>query len=232
MHERKLPDRRDLLSGQREISVAVSVALSSRRRGLRALNYRPAPRFLRKDDERKPPRSVFRRHGEPSGVARSVRLAVALVLTLALGACGFQLRGAASYPFDTIYVNAAGAPQIASDVKKLVASSSTAKVAEDATKAQVVLDIPIVSDDKEVLSLSSAGAVQEYELIKRITFRLHDNDGNDWLPPAQISVRRSYTFNQSQVLARDAEEQRLWQEMQTDVVHQLIRRLQAAKKPA
>ena len=162
----------------------------------------------------------------------SLGFLLALAALPALFGCGFELRGAAAYPFETIYVNATGAPQIASEVRKLVGSSSTAKLVDDATKAQVVLDIPIVSDDKEVLSLSSAGAVQEYELIKRVTFRLHDNDGNDWLPPAQIAVRRSYTFNQSQVLARNAEEQRLWQEMQADVVHQLIRRLQAAKKPA
>jgi outer membrane lipopolysaccharide assembly protein LptE/RlpB len=45
-------------------------------------------------------------------------------------------------------------------------------------------------------------------------------------------VRRSYTFNESQVLARGTQEERLLREMQTDAVQQLIRRLQAAKKPA
>jgi LPS-assembly lipoprotein len=45
-------------------------------------------------------------------------------------------------------------------------------------------------------------------------------------------VRRSYTFNENEVLARGTQEQRLLKEMQTDVVQQLIRRLQAAKKPA
>ncbi len=99
-------------------------------------------------------------------------------------------------------------------------------------KAQVILDIPTVVDDKEVLSLSAAGSVREYLLIKRVEFRLHDADGNEWLPPGEISLRRSYTFNESEVLARDAQEQRLLKEMQTDAVQQLIRRLQAAKKPA
>ena len=44
-------------------------------------------------------------------------------------------------------------------------------------------------------------------------------------------IRRSYTFTQTEVLARDIEEQRLLREMQSDAIAQLIRRLQAAKKP-
>ena len=74
--------------------------------------------------------------------------------------------------------------------------------------------------------------MREYLLIKRVPFRLHDTDGNEWLPPGEIVVRRTYTFNESEVLARDAQEQRLLTEMQTDAVQQLVRRLQAAKKPA
>ena len=86
-------------------------------------------------------------------------------------------------------------------------------------------------DDKQVLSLSQSGAVREYELVKRVTFRLHDADGNDWLPPGELTVRRTYTFNETEVLARDAQEQRLLREMQQDVVQQLVRRFEAARKP-
>ena len=45
------------------------------------------------------------------------------------------------------------------------------------------------------------------------------------------SIRRTYTFNESEVLAREHEEARLLREMQTDAVQQIVRRLQAAKKP-
>ncbi len=95
-----------------------------------------------------------------------------------------------------------------------------------------MLDIPVVQDDKEVLSLSSAGAVREFQLIKRVSFRLHDNDGGEWMPPGEITIRRSYTFNETQALARDLEEQRLQRDMQTDAIQQIVRRLQSARKPA
>ena len=48
---------------------------------------------------------------------------------------------------------------------------------------------------------------------------------------AEIVVRRSYSFNESEVLAREAQEARYLREMQTDVVQQIVRRLQTAKKP-
>jgi LPS-assembly lipoprotein len=159
-------------------------------------------------------------------------LAAAIAVALALAACGFHLRGEATYTFATIYLNAPGAPVLAVEMKRALNATGSAKVVDDPKNAQVILDIPLVADDKEVLSISGAGAVQEYALIKRVSFRLHDADGNDWLPPAEISLRRSYTFSESEVLARGTQEERLLKEMQTDAVQQLIRRLQAAKKPA
>jgi LPS-assembly lipoprotein len=155
-----------------------------------------------------------------------------IAFAFALGGCGFHLRGEATYAFSSIYVNAPGAPLMAAEMKRALNSTGSAKTVDDPKQAQVILDIPLVADDKEVLSISGAGAVEEYALLKRVSFRLHDADGNDWLPPGEISLRRSYTFSESEVLARGAQEDRLLKEMQTDAVQQLIRRLQAAKKPA
>jgi LPS-assembly lipoprotein len=163
----------------------------------------------------------------------SARIVVAsIIFAFALAGCGFHLRGEATYSFSTIFVNAPGAPLLASEMRRALNATGSAKVVEDAKQAQVVLDIPLVANDKEVLSISGAGAVEEYALIMRVGFRLHDPTGNDWLPPGEISLRRSYTFSESQVLARGTQEERLLKEMQSDAVQQLIRRLQAAKKPA
>jgi hypothetical protein len=97
--------------------------------------------------------------------------------------------------------------------------------------AQVILDITSVVDDKQVLSLSGGGRVREYSLAKRVLFSVHDANGADWLPAAELVIRRTYSFNESEVLAREAQELRLLAEMQTDAVQQILRRLQAAKKP-
>ena len=158
------------------------------------------------------------------------RLAAFVVLAT-FGSCGFHLRGQATYAFSSIYANVTGAPVFESELKRALEGAGSAKLAPTASAAQVVLDIPSIADEKDVLSLSPAGSVQEYALVMRVNFRVHDADGLDWLPAGEIVVRRAYTFNASEVLARDIEEQRLLREMQNDAIAQLIRRLQAAKKP-
>jgi LPS-assembly lipoprotein len=160
------------------------------------------------------------------------RFVIAAALALTLTSCGFHLRGDATYTFHTIFVNGTGEPTLAAELRRALTATGSAQVAADAKDAQVILDIPVVADDKEVLTLSGAGSVREYLLIKRVQFRLHDSDGNEWLPPGEISLRRTYSFSESEVLARDTQEQRLLKEMQTDAVQQIVRRLQAAKKPA
>jgi LPS-assembly lipoprotein len=153
------------------------------------------------------------------------------MLAPVLASCGFHLRGAATYSFQTIFVNAAAAPPLGNALVRALGDTGSAKVVTDPKNAQVILDIVSQVDDKEVLSLSQSGAVREYELIRRVSFRVHDANGVDWLPPGEIVVRRTYSFNESEVLAREAQEQRLLREMQQDVVQQLVRRLQAAHKP-
>jgi LPS-assembly lipoprotein len=167
--------------------------------------------------------------GTPSRGAARVVIAIAIV---ALAGCGFHLRGQATYRFDSIYVNAPGAGAFGADVRKALENASTAKLVDDPTKAQVILDIALVVDDKDVLSLSPGGRAREFALQKRVTIRLHDIAGNDWLPSDEIIIRRTYLYDDTERLARQIEENRLVQEMQVDAVQQIVRRLQAARKPA
>jgi len=156
----------------------------------------------------------------------------ALVGASLIAACGFHLRGDVAYSFPTIFVNSPQPQPIVTELKRYLESSSSTKLVDNAKDAAVTLDIISVVDDKGVLSLSSGGRVSEYALSKRVSFRLSDKEGRDWLPAGEIVIRRSYTFNESEVLAREHEETRSLKEMQTDAVQQIMRRLQAAKKPA
>ena len=163
--------------------------------------------------------------------ARLAAAGIAVALSASLASCGFHLRGQASYSFRSIYVNGAGSPPLAQQLDRALEATGSARVVPTAKEAEVVLDLTRVTDDKEVLSLSGAGGVLEYQLIKRVEFRLHGQDGAPWLPPAEITLRRSYTFNETEVLAREMQERRLLHDMQTDAVYQIIRRLQAAHRP-
>jgi LPS-assembly lipoprotein len=149
-----------------------------------------------------------------------------------LAACGFHLRGDVAYSFPTINVTSPTPQPIVTELKRFLDASSSTKLVDNAKDAAVTLEIANVVDDKGVLSLSSGGRVREYALSKRVSFNLRDKEGRDWIPAAEIVIRRSYTFNESEVLARESEETRALKEMQSDAVQQIMRRLQAARKPA
>jgi LPS-assembly lipoprotein len=156
--------------------------------------------------------------------------AIATVAMLAT-ACGFHLRGDVAYPFTSIMLKSATAQPIVTELRRSLEASTTTKLVDNPKDAAVTLDIVNVVDDKTVLTLSSGGRVSEYALTKRVSFNLRDNEGHDWLPPGEIVIRRSYTFNESEVLAREHEETKTLKEMQTDAAQQILRRLQSARKP-
>jgi len=164
-----------------------------------------------------------------SDVKRS--LVPVLAVAWLVAACGFHLRGDVAYAFPTISVTSPAPQPIVTELKRYLDSSSTTKLVDNAKDAAVTLEIVSVVDDKGVLSLSSGGRVREYALSKRVSFNLKDKEGRDWIPAGEIVIRRSYTFNESEVLARESEETRALKEMQTDAVQQIMRRLQSARKP-
>ena len=155
-----------------------------------------------------------------------------LAFSMLLFACGFHLRGEAHYAFATLFLNSPPALPITTELKRSLEGIGSARLVAAAAGAEAVLEVNSVEDTKQILSLSGGGKVAEYLLTKRVMIRVHDNDGQDWLPTAEVLVRRSYTYSDTEALAKEAQEQRLWREMQTDSVQQIVRRLQAAKKPA
>jgi LPS-assembly lipoprotein len=153
-------------------------------------------------------------------------------LVALLAACGFHLRGEAHYEFETLFLNSPASQPLTADLRRSLESIGTAQLVASQDKAQVILDIASVENNKQILSLSSGGRVSEFLLSKRVLFRVHDAAGNDWLPTSELVVRRTYSYSDSAALPKEAQEQRLWREMQDDAVQQIVRRLQSARKPA
>jgi len=160
----------------------------------------------------------------------SFRNACVVALLLTLAACGFKLRGTANVPFETLFLPGATGG-IALDLKRNIQIGTNAKVVDDATKAEAVLQFTEESRQKEVLSLTGTGKVREFQLRYRVGFRVHDGKGGEYVPPSTIQLTRDVTFNDTEILAKEQEEQLLFRDMQSDMVQQILRRLAAAKKP-
>jgi len=156
--------------------------------------------------------------------------ALAIVLAFALAGCGFQLRGAAELPFETVYVPGATSG-VALDIKRNIQAGTRTRVVDDIKTAEAVLQFLQEVREKHILSLTGTGRVREFQLRYRVTFRLHDGKGGEFLPANTIELTRDVTYNDAEVLAKETEEQLLYRDMQTDMVQQIMRRLAAAQRP-
>ena len=163
---------------------------------------------------------------------RATAILTALLLLLP-AACGFQLRGAFSLPFQTLYIAQPETSELRAAIKRQVEAATATRVVDDAKQAEAGLLVVADDNSKDILSLSSAGKVREYQLIRSLSFRVVDPKGQDLLAPATIRVTREITFDDTRVLAKESEEALLRRDMQNDIVQQLLRRLAAAKvRPA
>lgn len=159
-----------------------------------------------------------------------LRILLVMSLLFAISACGFQLRGQISnLPFDTIHVTAPPGHPIGIDVERAISVSTTAKVVRNPENAQVILQILSAVNEKKILSLSSGGRVREFQLGYRVSARLIDAQGTEIAPLEEISLTRVLPFLDAQVLAKAAEEEMLYKDMQIDAVQQIIRRIAAIR---
>ena len=158
-----------------------------------------------------------------------MRLALAAALSL-LAACGFQLRGAADLPFDTLFVPGATGG-IALELKRNIQSGSSTRVVDDPKAAEAQLLFSEETRIKEILALSSAGRVREYRLVYRVGFRVGDGKGGDFVPPSTVTLTRDVTYDDAVALAKETEEQQLYRDMQADMVQQIMRRIATARPP-
>jgi len=154
---------------------------------------------------------------------------ILLAATLLVAACGFQLRGTAPLPFNSLYVQAASTSQFANQLKRAVRSGSGTRVADRPDEAQVILQIMNELQEKQILSLTGGGRVSEYQLRYRVAFRLTDSKNREHMPASEIVLKRDYTYSDDQALSKDSEEALLYRDMRNDAVQQMVRRLQAAK---
>ncbi len=154
--------------------------------------------------------------------------ALALALVLSLAGCGFQLRGSAALPFDSVYIENAG-PEMGVELARAIRTTQTA-VVQSPAEAQAVLQVVSQGREQQILTLSGAGRVSEYRLIYRVSFRVRDKTGKELIPLQQLELRRELTYDASQTLAKESEIALLYRDMQTDAVQQMMRRMAAATR--
>lgn len=157
---------------------------------------------------------------------------LALASTAMLSACGFRLRSSIlgnNLPFKSIYLAVPETSTLGAELRRYIRGSGELEIKEVQAEAEATLDITSELRQKVILSLNAQGRVREYVLYYRVTIRVRDSQNVVLLAPTQIVLKRDISYNESQALAKEAEEAMLYRDMQSDLVQQILRRIAAIK---
>jgi len=147
---------------------------------------------------------------------------------LTLTACGFHLRGPSDIPFESISIE--GSTLVISKDLKQSLKTSDIEILPSSENAELRLELVGEENEKRILSLAGAGTVNEFELYYRVHYRTKLADQATWSEVQTIESRRDFTYSDANLLAKQREEKQLNENMRTDVINALTRRLSALKK--
>lgn len=167
---------------------------------------------------------------DPPQVMRRRSALLASLTAAALVGCGFKLRSSQDFAFQTLAVTPEKNGLVAADlIRYFGAAIVPIAPVRGSVPPQVIVDILQEVREKNVVGVNASGQVREFQLKLRLQFRMRLPDGRELIAPTEIAQQRDISFNESAVLAKEAEEVLLFRDMQSDILQQLLRRLAAIK---
>jgi LPS-assembly lipoprotein len=153
------------------------------------------------------------------------RFFLAALPAAVLGGCGFQLRRVDGVPFASVYVDA-GEGAVAQRIRTLLKADKKTRVVATREEAEAIVKLTPEERTKTILSLSGAGRVTEYRLGLNVGYSVTSRDDQVLAAPETIELVRDLTYDDTQLLAKGAEEQLLYRDMEESAAWRILRRLQ------
>jgi LPS-assembly lipoprotein len=155
----------------------------------------------------------------------------AVLIAAILTGCGFHLRGVGSgnLPYKAMYIALPDTADVNIWLTRYIKASGSTQVVEDPKAADTIFQQLGDSRQKTILSVNAQGRVREYRLQLTYTFRIINQKGQVLVPSNEVALTRDISFDDSNILAKDMEENLLWRDMTNDLVNQIMRRLSLIK---
>ena len=147
---------------------------------------------------------------------------------LLLAACGFHLEGRVPLPesMQRPYIEASDQQSdfVQSLRRQMLISGAHPVDTPDQATAVVHVDVLDAAASPHVLSVSAQNRPTEYQVTYTVRFSVTAG-GKELLSPQQVSAQRSYSFDESLLLAKEHEQAILQQAMGQDLADIVMRRL-------
>lgn len=157
----------------------------------------------------------------------------ALTLALVLSACGFHFAGSRPLPAElaTVFIDvitpySVAEPPLESALRGMLQRRG-ARITGTVTVGTTVVRLSELSESRQVLSLGPDGKALEYRLVTSVNYAIF-RDAQPLLAPGSLRVMRDYSYNAEQVLAKEAEEERLREFIQAELAELLMLRVEAS----
>lgn len=153
-----------------------------------------------------------------------IRSVLIVMFFVFISACGYHLRESIDLPEElrNIYVDG-GSGRLQRIVKRTLRSSNI-NLVKDIKEAGLIIKVGKEKFDRRVLSLSSTGRANEYELEYILDFILLDAQGKPISKNQRIEVNKDYFNDQEDVLGKKQEEQVIRSEMYKQAVQSILNR--------
>ena len=166
--------------------------------------------------------------GARASLARKLAGGIVLGLAVAAAGCGVHLQGAGSLPASMArtYVDTERPHSEFLLTLTDVLRQRGAEVLDAPAEGAAVLDITVDETGQRVLSVSARNIPREYEVYYAVTFSLRVG-AESLINNESLVVTRAYTYDETQVLAKAAEEEILREALASDLARRVMQRIQA-----
>ena len=161
---------------------------------------------------------------------KNIRNTAVLACLLMLSACGFQLRGEANLSAELKRVHVQIADQFSPlkrDLEGALARSG-ANVEQKSGDGIAEVNLTNVSLAPVVRSVGATAFVNEFSMIYHVELSISGADGKSLLPLQTVEHSREFTFDQSQAIGTNVEQDEIKKEMERDMVAAILRKVDAA----
>jgi LPS-assembly lipoprotein len=159
-----------------------------------------------------------------------LKISAFLTLYLLLAACGYQLRGSIALPVGMENVYLEGASEKLRTEMSQALRFSKGRLVNSPQEAGIVIKIEKETLRTRVLSVSSTGKANQFEILYTLVFDFYDPSDRLLLANQRVQSQRSYFNDQEEVLAQTNEEQLIRNEMYGQAVRSIVIRARIAMK--
>ena len=161
----------------------------------------------------------------------SIARALLFLALASVAGCGFHLRGEAELPAAAKAITIVAADPLSPlkrDLEAALRRSGTI-VKETGGEGVATLKLPVMKLATEPVSVSKNARVKEFRVKYDVEVELDAPDGTVLLERTAIELTREYSYDETQALGAQAEEELIKKEMERDMVQQVLRRLESVK---